>query len=213
MRKMLVIAALLTLVLPSAGDAHPRLFLTSQLRMIANAERDIAEIRNIWRFEPASSALILQEFDRNSNGSLEDDERSEIAIAVHGMASPFTIETYLVQNGRKVPLSRPRAVRVDVLGKTLVVNYSVKPKTPVRFEGRMALWAGDPHHNSVLDFWSDDDLKISDAASGRCERRVVRLDAVASSRNQTIATVMFFNDPHQSRMALTSTRMEIDCPR
>ena len=100
MRTVLVSALLIALVVPDKGESHSQLFMRPTLRIV-----DIVEFRHLWKFEPLSSAAIMLDFDRNSRGSLDADEREHMAQAVRDEEFPFTAETRLVQIGRIVPLS------------------------------------------------------------------------------------------------------------
>jgi ABC-type uncharacterized transport system substrate-binding protein len=212
--KFKLAALLVALAIPTVSESHSQLFMKPQMRMIANSKQDIAEIRSVWRFEALSSAVLLGEFDQNASGTLEYQEREQIARAVRDAMSPFTAETHLIQNGHYVPLTAPAGVRIDIIGKELIISYSVKPKSSVRATGRMALWLDDSKRNTVFDFKNDSDIKTSGSVFEECRRVVVRLSvAQASPRNQAIATDMFFGNPQwRDRPALTSTRLEIDCP-
>ena len=207
-------ALLVVLAIPAISESHSQLFMKPQMRLVANSQQDIAEIRSVWRFEAISSAVLLGEFDQNVSGTLEYLEREQIAKAVRSMTSPFTAETHLVQNGHEVPLTAPTGVRIDVIGKELIISYSVMPTASVRAIGRLALWMDDREKSMVFDFNSDSDMKTSGSVFERCRREVVRLSAAqAASRNQAMATEMFFDNPSSSKdPALTATRLEIDCP-
>lgn len=211
MKAVIAIAAL-NLAVPTFALSHSQLFLKARITAVASAG-ELSEIRTVLRYEPMSAAAIREQFDRDDDGSLDDAERRTIALAVREMRSPFTIRTHLVQNGREVPLKAPSGVRVDVLGRELVIAFSAKPDITARAGGRMALWADDPEHGFVVDFGSDGDLKATGSDFQTCGRRVVRPGTESASRNQAIATDMFFGDPQgRNRPALTSPRLEIDCP-
>lgn len=209
MRNLLVSALLVALVVPDEGETHSRLFMRPTLRIV-----DIVEFRHLWKFEPLSSAAIMREFDRSSSGSLDADEREHIAEAVRDGEFPFTAETRLVQSGRIVPLSRPSGIRVAFVGKELAISFSVRPRSAIRAAGHLAIWIDDAKQNIVSDI-REDAFKTSGDVFARCSQEVVRPSAVSSSsRNQAMATEMFFGDPRDgSRPALTSTRLEVDCPK
>jgi ABC-type uncharacterized transport system substrate-binding protein len=214
MKTKLAASFIIALIIPVTAGSHSQLFMKPQARLVANSNQDIAEIRSVWRFEAVSSAVLLGEFDQNASGSLEYQEREQIAKAVRGMSSPFTVETHLVQNGHYVPLMPPAGVRIDVIGNELIISFSVKPKSSVHVAGRLALWLHDSKNNSVFDFKNDSDIKTSGSVFEGCRREVVRLSAAqASTRNRAIATDMFFGNPQwRDRPELTSTRLEINCP-
>jgi ABC-type uncharacterized transport system substrate-binding protein len=213
--KFKLAALLVALAIPTVSESHSQLFMKPQMRLVADSKQDIAEIRGVWRFEALSSAVLLGEFDQNTSGALEYQEREQIARAVRDSMSPFTAETHLIQNGHEVPLTAPAGVRIDVVGKELIISYSVTPTASIRATGRLALWMDDSKKNMVFDFKNDSDMKTSGSVFEGCRSDVVRLSAAqASSRNQAMATEMFFNNPTSWKgPALSATRLEIDCPK
>lgn len=215
MTRSIIICGAITslLAIPLVAKAHSRLFAKVQMTVVSSAGVAIAEIRSVWRYEPKSSAAIREEFDLDGDGSLDDAERGAIVRTVREMGSPFTARVHLVQNGRGVSLGAPSGVRVDVLGREVMISFSVIPVSPTQSVGRMAVWADDPEQNSVLDFKRDEDIKVSGLAFESCAREIVRPGSDSAPSNQAMATEMFFGNPQaRDRVGLTSTRLEIVCP-
>lgn len=207
------LAAALFLLTPALALAHPHVFAEARLEVVGGDDGNLAELRNIWRFDDMFSSSVLMDFDANSDLKLDDAELKEIATTIHESLADYDYFTFITHDGKTIPIEKPEAFHVDFKDNQLLVFFSIKTKEPVSLKGKLSVGVYDPTLYTAMDFVKDEDMVTEGKALTSCKRQVVRPnpdDVIA--QNQANLTEAFFNDPAGTDMGkLFATRIEVTC--
>lgn len=204
-----------TLGLGAAGPAlaHPHVFAEARLEVLASDDGQVAELRNVWRFDEVFSSSVVLDFDKNGNMTLDAEELAEVGKTVRDSLAEFNYYTSITDNGKTVTVGKPDAINVDYKDGQLLMFFAVKPGVPVALKGKLAFGVYDPTLYASIDFVKDDDMATMGSGFSACRRAVVRPDPDEVLKdNQANLTEAFFNDPAGTDMTkLFATRLEVTC--
>ncbi|MDI7860451.1 DUF1007 family protein [Rhizobiaceae bacterium n13] len=213
MRKALPLLLGLTVLAPGLAFAHPHIFAEARLEVVGGADGNIAELRNVWRFDEIFSSSVLMDFDKNTNLKLDPDELAEVGKTVLESLADFNYYTTITEDGKTIAVARPDVINVDYQDGQLLMFFAVKPSTAMPIKGKLTFGVYDPTMYAAMDFASDDDLVAIGDPFKACKRAVVRPDPdEVLAQNQASLTDAFFNDPTGTDMSkLFATRLELTC--
>lgn len=213
-RKSTIAAVAALLLAPVAANAHPHIFVEARLEIVAGDNGQIAELRNVWRFDEVFSSSVLLDFDKNSNLKLDPDELKAVGKTVRQSLADFDYYTNMTDNGKHIKVSPPDVINVDFKNNQLLMFFAVKPATPMPLKGTLSFGVYDPSLYTSIDFATDKDLVMIGNGFKACKHEVVRPDPdQVIAQNQKSLTDAFFNDPTGTNMSkLFATRIDITCP-
>lgn len=206
-------AAAALLALPLPAFAHPHIFLDARLEVIAGDDGNLAELRNVWRFDEVFSSSVLLDFDKNSDLKLDAQELAELGEVMRASMEDFHYFTTISVDGKDIPVAKPGIIHVTYQHNQIMVMFAVKPSKPVPLKGKLAFGIYDPSMYTAVNFPTDGDLKIEGKGFAVCKQKVVRPDPdEVISENKNTLTDAFFNDPTGTDMSkLFATRLEVAC--
>lgn len=206
-------ACLSACLAPFSAMAHPHIFAEARMEIIEGADGNIAEVRNIWRFDEMFSASVVLDYDKNSDAKLDKEELAEIGKTVHESLAEFSYYTFVTANGKPVDLGKPDTIHVDYKDNQVLMFFSMKPQKPLPVKGTLTFGAWDPTLYTAIDFAKDTDIVVKGTHLAACKHKVVRPDPdEIISQNQNNLTDAFFNDPTGTDMTkLFATRLELKC--
>lgn len=204
-------AALIALPLPAF--AHPHIFVEARLEIVADAQGNISELRNVWRFDEMFSASVLLDFDKNTDLTIDQAEADDVGKVVMDSLSEYSYYTFVTADGKPVKVAKPDVIHVAFKDNQILMFFSLKPETATPLKGRMTFGVWDPTMYTAVDFSSDDEIVTQGDAFSACKRAVVRPDPdEVLAQNQSTLTDAFFNDPSGTDMSkMFATRLEITC--
>lgn len=213
-RKPVIAAVAALLLAPAAASAHPHIFVEARLEVVAGDNGQIAELRNVWRFDEVFSSSVLLDFDKNSNLKLDPDELKAVGKTVRQSLADFDYYTNMTDNGKHIEVSPPDVINVDFKDHQLLMFFAVKPATPIPLKGTLSFGVYDPSLYTSIDFATDKDMVLIGNGFKTCTHKVVRPDPdQVIAQNQKSLTDAFFNDPTGTNMSkLFATRIDITCP-
>lgn len=213
MKKTRLLLALLMAAGPVPAIAHPHVFADARLEVVASADGNVEELRNVWRFDDMFSSSVLMDFDANSNLKLDEDELEEIGKTILESLGDYDYFTFINHDGKPVGIAKPDALHVDFQDNLLLVFFSVKPKTPLPVTGTLSFGVYDPTLYTAIDFTDDTRMVLEGAGFKNCRHKVVRPDPdEVIAQNQSSLTEAFFADPGNNDMGkLFATRLEVSC--
>ena len=211
-KKRWLAAALLSLT-PAPALAHPHIFVEARMEVLSNDKGDVSEVRNVWRFDELFSSSVLLDFDKNTNGKLDDSELAELGETMRTSLADFHYFTTITQDGKNIPVQKPDVIHVSVQDQQILAFFAVKPSQAVHLKGRLTFGIYDPSLYTSIDFPNDKDLVLEGKAFAACKPQVVRPNPdEVIAQNQTSLTDAFFNDPSGTDMTkLFATRLEASC--
>lgn len=214
MRKYLTPLALITaLATPVEALAHPHIFAEARLEVLAGDDGNIAELRNVWRFDEVFSSSVLLDFDKNSDLKLDANELAALGEVMRKSMADYHYFATITANGATIGVQKPDVIHATMKGKQLMVIFAVKPAKPIPLKGRLTFGIYDPTMYTAIDFPTDNDLVLKGAGFAACQHKVVRPDPdEVISQNTSTLTDAFFNDPTGTDMTkLFATRIEVTC--
>ena len=212
-RSTLILAAALSLA-PAAAFAHPHIFVEARLEVVAGADGNVQELRNVWRFDEVFSSSVLMDFDKNTNLKLEPDELKEVGTTVRDSLADYDYYVNMTFNGKTIKVNKPDEIHVDYKEGQLLMFFAVKPAETMPLKGnRLSFGIYDPTLYTSVDFPTDADMITVGDAFKACRKKVVRPDPdEVIAENKTTLTDAFFNDPTGTTMSkLFATRIDVQC--
>lgn len=193
--------------------AHPHIFADARLEIETTADGQIAELRNVWRFDEIFSSSVVMDFDANKNLKMEPDELEKVASVVVDSLADFNYFVTLTGDGEDIAVKRPKQMVADYQDGLLMLIFAVEPAQPMPLEGELSVGIYDPTMYTAIDFATDEDLVVTGASADKCSQEVVRPDPdEVIAQNQATLTEAFFDDPTGNDLSkLFATRIELDC--
>ncbi|NTG45976.1 DUF1007 family protein [Agrobacterium rhizogenes] len=202
------------LLAPVAAWAHPHIFVEARLEVLAGADGNVQELRNVWRFDAVFSSSVLMDFDKNTNLKLDPDELKEVGKTVRDSLADYDYYTNLSLNGKPIKVNRPDIINVDYQDGQLLMFFAVKPSETMPLKGnKLSFGIYDPTLYTSIDFPTDNELVTEGDAFKACKQQVVRPNPdEVIAENKTTLTDAFFNDPTGTTMSkLFATRIDVQC--
>lgn len=211
-KRLAMWAAFLSLA-PLPAFAHPHIFAEARLEVVAGDDGNVAELRNVWRFDDVFSSSVLMDFDTNSDLKLDHSELHEIAETIRTSLADYGYFTFITSDGAPVPVAKPDNFHVDFKDHQLLVFFVAKPEKKVPIKGNLSFGVHDPTLYTAIDFAKDDDIVVEGTGFQKCKHKVIRPDPdEVIAQNQSSLTEAFFNDPAGTDMGkLFATRLEVTC--
>lgn len=211
MRKALLLA--LVALFPSLALAHPHVFAEARLEVVSDDQGNIAELRNVWRFDEVFSSSVLMDFDANKNLKLDPDEAATVGQTVKDSLSEYGYYMNINADGKDVKVAPPDMINVLYQDGKLLMFFIVRPAEPLPAKGKILLGVWDPTFYTSIDFTRDEDMATDGKAIAACRRTVIRPDPdEVLQKNQDKLTAAFFDDPAGTNMSkLFAVQLELSC--
>ncbi len=208
----LLTAGFLSLV-PAAAFAHPHIFVEARLEVVADDDGNVAEFRNVWRFDEVFTSSVVMDFDKNTDLKLEPNELAEVGKTVKDSLADYDYYMNLTMNGKNITVQKPDIIHVDYRDGQLLMFFAVKPVEKMPLKGNLTFGVYDPSLYTSIDFPTDNEMILVGDAFKACKHQVVRPDAdQVISQNKQSLTDAFFNDPTGTNMSkLFATKLDITC--
>jgi len=202
----------MAVLLPAAAFAHPHVFADARLEIVADANHNVVELHNVWRFDEVFSSSVLMDFDKNTNLKLDPEELKEVGETVRTSLADFDYYTNLTQDGKHVDVQKPDVINVDYKDGQLLMFFAIKPAKPMPLKGKLTFGIYDPTLYTSIDFPTEKDVVMMGDFAG-CTGKIVRPDPdEVIAENKATLTDAFFNDPTGTNMAkLFAIREEVNC--
>ena len=201
-------------VLTSAAsvNAHPHIFAEASLEVKVRADGSVESLRHLWRFDDLFSSTVLIEFDANGDLELDVSELEEVGSVIHGSLAEFDYFQIVTSDGKEVAMQPPERIVAMFEGAQLIVLFESQPVERLTLDGQVDFGIYDPTFYTAIDFYDDENMKVSGLPDG-CERSVVRPDPdEAIAMNQQTLTDAFFDDPTNNDYSkLFATRLALNC--
>ena len=123
---------------------------------------DVAELRNVWRFDEVFSSSVVMDFDKNTNLKLDPTSCTEVGKTVLNSLAGIQLlhEAHDQRQKHQGPEAR-RSSHVDYKDGQLLMFFAVKPAEPMPLKGKLTFGVYDPTLYTAIDFPTDSELAIS----------------------------------------------------
>lgn len=167
-------AALLAACLPAA--AHPHVFADSRMEIVGTADGMLSSVRNIWRFDELFSSSVVVDFDKNGNGTLDDDEVQAVAETVRQSIAEWEFYTFVSIGNRDLKLTPPAEIRGLFEKGQLLLFFEMKPAEPVDLKAAPVTFSVyDESYFVAFDFADESAFHLLDLP-GTCTKAFTRPD-------------------------------------
>lgn len=209
--RILGLAGIIPALVPQAAAAHPHVFAETRTEVIA-ADGRLQALRHVWRFDEFFSSTVLLEFDKNTDGTLDEAEKAEVQITIKASTAEFNFFQNVYDNGREVAMTVPGEMTVGFEGSSMILIFESVPGRDVPISGAMTFGIFDPTFYTSLDFINDGDLSAKGFPES-CKMAIVRPDPdEAIAANQGSLTEQFFAESAQNDVSrMFATRLEVTC--
>jgi ABC-type uncharacterized transport system substrate-binding protein len=142
------IAALALLLLPSAGLSHPHVFVDASAGMSFDAQGRLAGLRILWRYDAMTTLNLYVQLglDADGDGALDAADLARVAQGETDWPPDYEGDTYLYQDGAKVPLGRPQNAEARMVGDRVEVVFDLPLAEPIAVSEGVALKLYDPSY-------------------------------------------------------------------
>lgn len=192
-RLLALVITLLALCCPSPAAAHPHLFITTRYVLTFDAQ-GLAGIHVFWAFDDMYSAMILEDFDSNKDGQLNQNEIDELAGLAAKSLPQYNFFTNIDIEGTTVQVPAVRDLRVTHIGGLLFYDFFVPCVVPAGTQGRtVKISPYDPEYFAAM-FFAEKQPVILENAEGFAVR-----SAIGKDRRKAI----WYNTVHPEALTLT----------
>ena len=191
---------------------HPHVFAEAKLNVTINSDGTVGALSHEWKFDDVFSETVLFEFDKNTDGKIDDAEQAEISKTIVESIGDYNYFETVQRNGKDVKMGKPADLKASFADKILTIRFSNKPAETLPMQGLVSFGVYDPTFYTSIDFLDDTDLTAKGLPAA-CKKKIVRPDAdEALVANQQNLTDAFFNDPQGTNMSkIFATRIELSC--
>ncbi|WP_206455607.1 DUF1007 family protein [Aurantimonas marina] len=145
------------------ASAHPHVFAEAKVEIVGAPDGKLAAVRNIWRMDELFSSSVIVDFDKNANGTLDDDELAEVGATVKESIAEWNFYTFVEAGGREVTMAPPDEVLVLWENNQLLMFFEMKAGEPVDLaKDKLAVSNFDETFFVAFDFTSESDFQLVD---------------------------------------------------
>lgn len=188
--------------------AHPHAWIDVQT-YVDGEDKKVYGINMVWRFDPMTSAYLLEGKDlaiQQKTSSLEQ--------VAKGLMESLKADAYFTQvswNQAVLQNLEASLARVTVEGLDLVFSFYLNFDQPLQLdEGKLAIQVFDPSYFIEMAWPSPNDLQLSEALSGVCERQVLESDPSLEQISQAWAMPLDAS-PDMTLGAVFAQQSQINC--
>jgi len=198
-----VLGALLLFGLSGEVGAHPHIFVEAKVEIVVDRDNQVQKLKQLWRFDPFFSAMVILDFDANGNRQLDEPEIDTINHTIRDSLSEFDFFQSITVDGRAVGLLEPDVLATSMQDGELYLTLENRPARPLALEpgGQYRFTLYDPTFYVAVDFQKDIDISLT-GLPDFCSSHMVRPDT-DNLLSQSLAELSqglardeeFFNDP------------------
>jgi len=131
--RRLVLAALGSLALAAAAEAHPHVWVTITSELVYAPDGSVTGIRHHWTFDDMFSAFATQGIEAKEKGKFTREELAPLAKTNVESLKDYDYFTYATADGKKAPFADPLPdYWADYKDAILTLNFTLPFKQPVK---------------------------------------------------------------------------------
>ncbi len=196
----------------STAQAHPHVFIESNLDVVRDASGLVTELRHVWRFDELFTATVLLDFDANGDGKLDIDELDEVSSVVTKSIAEYGYYTEVRSGSEVRDFVAPERILVDYVDDQIQMLFAVKldKPAPVAASTPFRVSVSDPTYYVAIEFVDESAIQISGGGSA-CKTNIERPDYDALLQEQPEVAGKLTSDPSDTLGDEWLTWLEITC--
>lgn len=207
----LCLGLLALLSAPTAGQAHSEATAEARIEVTIGPDRSVSSVRHLWRFDDHFSADVLQEFDADGDGSLNERESEDLSETMFSSLSESHFLQFVAADGADVPMAPPAKVLGYFEDKRLVLLFESRPAQTLRLGAKTEIGVFDPSLSIAFVFAKQGDISVT-GLPANCTSKVFRPDPETVMAQDENTLTPLFQDPSGRALAHAfGTRLEISC--
>lgn len=180
------------------ASAHPHVFVEANIELVRDAENNLTELRQVWRFDELFSSTLVLDYDENTDGKLDAEEISKITAIVKESIAEYDFYTAIRSGSKAVEFYEPDEIKAYVDDGRMIMFLSVAPSEKVNLgTNPVRVSASDTSYYVAFEF-EEDDVTVT-GGDDACNIDVTRpdFDSLYATNADTL-TEAFFNDPQNT---------------
>jgi ABC-type uncharacterized transport system substrate-binding protein len=164
-RKLLLTSALAGPLACAAAPAlaHPHILVDARAEVVFDGSGDLVAIRNVWRFDAPFSALALQGFDTDGDGTYSPQELQPLSQINMESLAEYEYFTWLTVDGAKQAFAAPDEYWLTFDGDQLTLFFTLPLAAPVRVASEATFQVYDPEYFVAITFVPDTPVALKDS--------------------------------------------------
>ena len=113
--------------------AHPHVFASATMTVSASKDGHLLALHNSWWMDELFSSSVVVDFDKNANGTLDQDELQAIGKQIGSSIKEWSYYTFVRQGAVAIAMTAPPALDViyDAKRGQLKLSFDMKPEQPL----------------------------------------------------------------------------------
>lgn len=185
----------------------------ARLDVIVDGNDTVRSVRYLWRMDRGFTGDLVDEFDADGNGRLDNSEIAEIGPVIRDSIAEYDYFQMVTRDGIDVPMAPPGQFIADIQDGQLIILFEMAPASVLPLSGKLAFGVYDPTFHTIFDV-SDDSYLSVEPVPANCTRRVYRPDpdAQMARHEKQVARALSGDVVDNELIKAFATRLEIDCP-
>lgn len=186
----------------------------ARLDVIVGNDNTVKSVRHLWRMDHGFTASLVDEFDSDGNGRLDDSEVKEIGPVIRDSIAEFDFFQMVTRNGVDVAMLPPRQFIADIQDGQLIILFETAPAGTLPLSGSLAFGVYDPTFHTIFDV-SDDAYMTVEPMPANCTAKVYRPDpdAEMAKHENEVARALSGDAVNNDLIKAFATRFELECKR
>ncbi|WP_051332776.1 HoxN/HupN/NixA family nickel/cobalt transporter [Cucumibacter marinus] len=161
--RALASAAALWLAMTAGAWPHPHIFIDAVAELQFDDSGALTGLTHRWRFDPATSAWMVQGLDENGDGTVSPAELQPLADDNTAALYDFDFYTTLNDDGEEVKFSQAIDPGMVFEGGMVTLSFTIAPVETVTVSSSLEVEVGDPEYYVAFAFEGNDGAVLKNA--------------------------------------------------
>jgi ABC-type uncharacterized transport system substrate-binding protein len=190
-RRGIAVAAVAAIVglLPRPALAHPHVLIAARTDIVVNGQGQLTSITNIWEFDEAFSAFVIQGYDSNGDGILTRQELQPLAEVNVKSLADYGYFTRVALAGAKLTFGHPKDYFDIFKEEKLTLQFTLPLENALDVRGKtFQVAVYDPEYFAAVTFAQNRPVRLLGDTAG-CQSSVHRPEPLDPGIASQLATI------------------------
>ena len=104
--------------------AHPHIFIDSKLTIVFD-EKGLAGIKVNWFFDKMYSAILIEDYDKNSNGKLDAPEIEKMKQYAFKAIKGYNYFTFIIIDKKSYPVKKVKKFSAEKFSNRIIYEFFI----------------------------------------------------------------------------------------